>query len=365
MHTHTKKRVVVGMSGGVDSSVAAWLLKDAGYEVIGLFIRSWPQTDPTGQCTAANDFRYVRRVAQQLGIPYYTINLEKEYEQKVFQYFLQEYRAGRTPNPDILCNREIKFGHFADAATQLRADYIATGHYAQIDRRGDDQWLLQGRDEHKDQTYFLYAINRQRLVNTIFPIGSLEKKEVRRIAADLGLASAHKRDSTGICFIENKNLRPFLKNYIPYKYGKICTLDGVVKGTHPGIAYYTLGQRHGLGIGGDQSGDGRPWFVIGKDVAKNILFVGQGHDHPALYSERLTATSLNWLTKDRPLSPFYSTAKCRYRQAAQAALVEPNGHDQVVVTFEQPQWAVTPGQSIVLYDGERCLGGGIIETRGS
>lgn len=352
-----KKRVVVGMSGGVDSSVAAYLLKEQGYEVIGLFMKNWDDTDEFGNCTATDDYEDVRQVCAQLDIPHYAVNFEKEYYEKVFAYFLDEYKKGRTPNPDVMCNREIKFGEFAQKAQQLGADFIATGHYARL----ENGQLLRGRDNQKDQTYFLYAVSKKQLEKVLFPIGGYQKAEVRQIATQLGLGTANKKDSTGICFIGEKNFREFLSQYLPAQPGPICTLDGRELGTHQGLMYYTLGQRQGLGIGGG-TGDGQPWFVVKKELETNRLYVAQGHDHPALYSQRLQASNANWLLGDHELaSTFSCTAKVRYRQQDQEAQVTIHSPDRFEVTFTHPQRAVTPGQSVVLYDGERCLGGGIIE----
>ncbi len=354
-----KTRVIVGMSGGVDSSVTAWLLKEQGYDVIGLFMKNWDDTDEFGNCTATEDFEDVRRVCAQIGIPYYAVNFEKEYMEKVFQYFLEEYRQGRTPNPDVMCNREIKFGDFLNKAKQLGADYMATGHYAQIREIDGQKYLLRGADPNKDQTYFLYAVKKEQLFQAMFPIGHLKKAEVREIANRVGLATAKKKDSTGICFIGEKNFREFLSQYLPAQPGEICTLDGKKIGTHNGLMYYTLGQRQGLGIGG--IGTGEPWFVVRKDVENNILYVAQGHNHPALFSKGLYASNVNWLIPEEPTKPFTCTAKCRYRQPDQAATVTPQADGSILVTFENLQRAVTPGQSVVLYDGDLCLGGGIIE----
>jgi tRNA-specific 2-thiouridylase len=353
-------RVIVGMSGGVDSSVTAWLLKEQGYDVIGLFMKNWDDTDEFGHCTATEDFEDVRRVCAQIGIPYYSVNFEKEYEQKVFQYFLDEYRKGRTPNPDVMCNREIKFGEFLNKAKQLGADYIATGHYAQIIEKEGKKYLARGADPNKDQTYFLYAVNKSQLLQAMFPIGHLNKAEVREIAEKVGLATAKKKDSTGICFIGEKNFREFLSHYLPAQPGEIRTLEGEYKGTHDGLMYYTLGQRQGLGIGGGK-GTGEPWFVVKKDLVNNILYVTQGHDHEALYSKGLIATDINWLGDENPDMPFECTAKCRYRQKDIAVKVYPQADGTYRVEFKEPQRAVTPGQSIVFYHNEICLGGGIID----
>lgn len=358
----SKIRVVVGMSGGVDSSVTAYLLKQQGYDVIGLFMKNWDDTDEFGFCTATEDFEDVRRVATQIGIPYYSVNFEKEYAEKVFQYFLDEYKQGRTPNPDVMCNREIKFGDFLAKAKQLGADYIATGHYARINHDKNGMALLRGADPTKDQTYFLYAVPKEQLENVLFPIGHLPKAEVRRIAEEAGLATAKKKDSTGICFIGEKNFRKFLSQYLPAKPGEIHTFDGEKLGTHDGLMYYTLGQRQGLGIGGSERGTGEPWFVAKKDVEHNILYVAQGHNHEALFSKGLTASHLNWLMTDAPHHTFSCTAKFRYRQVDVPVTVTPNEDGTVTVIYAEKERAVTSGQSVVFYDGEQCLGGGIIEA---
>jgi tRNA-specific 2-thiouridylase len=358
-----KARVVLGMSGGVDSSVAALLLKEQGYEVIGIFMKNWDDTDEFGHCTAEEDAEDVRRVCDQLGIPFYTVNFEKQYYDKVFAYFLDEYRAGRTPNPDVMCNREIKFGEFLDKALALGADYLATGHYARVEKRDGAYRLLRGVDGNKDQTYFLHALNQRQLAKAMFPIGHLTKPEVRRIAEAAGLATAKKKDSTGICFIGERNFKEFLRSYLPAQGGDIRTPEGELKGRHDGLMYYTLGQRQGLGIGG--SGTGEPWFVAGKDLERNVLIVVQGDKHPALYSSALTASGVNWIAPDTPAAgaePFRCTAKFRYRQPDQGVTVKSRGDGLWDVVFDEPQKAVTPGQSVVFYDGELCLGGGTIET---
>ncbi|MFD1427450.1 tRNA 2-thiouridine(34) synthase MnmA [Kroppenstedtia sanguinis] len=353
-------RVVLGMSGGVDSSVAALLLKEQGYDVIGLFMKNWDDTDELGNCTATEDFEDVRRVASQLGIPYYSVNFEKEYRDKVFRYFLDEYEKGRTPNPDVMCNKEIKFGEFMEKALQLGADYIATGHYAQLDQRDGNYRLMRGADPNKDQTYFLYTLGQEQLSKTLFPIGHLHKKKLREIAEEAGLATASKKDSTGICFIGERDFKEFLSQYLPARPGKMQTLSGELKGHHDGLMYYTLGQRQGLGIGG--SGSGEPWFVVGKDLENNVLLVEQGHDHPALFSDGLIAEEVHWVDRQQRMEPFHCTAKFRYRQQDQGVTVEPVDDGSVRVIFDQPERAVTPGQSVVFYDGEICLGGGIIQT---
>jgi tRNA-specific 2-thiouridylase len=356
-----KARVVLGMSGGVDSSVAALLLKEQGYEVIGIFMKNWDDTDEFGHCTAEEDSEDVRRVCDQLGIPFYTVNFEKQYYDKVFAYFLDEYRAGRTPNPDVMCNREIKFGEFLDKALALGADYLAMGHYARVEERDGAYVLLRGADGNKDQTYFLHALNQRQLAKAMFPIGHLTKPEVRRIAEAAGLATAKKKDSTGICFIGERNFKQFLSGYLPARGGEIRTPEGELKGRHDGLMYYTLGQRQGLGIGG--SGTGEPWFVAGKDLERNVLIVVQGEKHPALYSTALTASGVNWIAPDAPAAgtAFRCTAKFRYRQPDQGVTVNVRADGLWDVAFDEPQKAVTPGQAVVFYDGDICLGGGTIE----
>ena len=357
MSAHT--RVVVGMSGGVDSSVAALLLKQQGYEVIGIFMKNWDDTDEFGHCTADADAEDVRRVCAQLDIPFYTVNFEQEYSDKVFAYFLNEYRKGRTPNPDVMCNREIKFGEFLHKALELGADYLATGHYAQVVQVQGKFQLLRGYDRNKDQTYFLNQLDQEQLSKAMFPIGGLSKPDVRKIAQEAGLVTANKKDSTGICFIGERNFKEFLSEYLPAKPGEIQTLDGEVKGRHDGLMYYTLGQRQGLGIGG--SGTGEPWFVADKDLEHNILYVVQGSDHPALFSQGLIAHDVNWISGEEPNEPFHCTAKFRYRQPDQEVTVHKQADGSYVVQFAMPQKAITPGQAVVFYDGEQCLGGGTID----
>ncbi|MCZ8519031.1 MULTISPECIES: tRNA 2-thiouridine(34) synthase MnmA [Paenibacillus] len=359
MMTH-KTRVVLGMSGGVDSSVSALLLKEQGYDVIGVFMKNWDDTDEFGHCTAEEDAEDVRRVCDQIGIPYYTVNFEKPYMDKVFAYFLDEYRKGRTPNPDVMCNREIKFGEFLNKALELGADYIATGHYARVEHTDGMHRLLRGVDGNKDQTYFLNALNQYQLSKAMFPIGHLPKPEVRAIAEKAGLATAKKKDSTGVCFIGERNFKEFLSGYLPAKSGEMRTLDGELKGRHDGLMYYTLGQRSGLGIGGG-SGSGEPWFVAGKDLERNILYVVQGEKHPALYTKGLLATDLNWIGGGVPAAPLRCTAKFRYRQPDQGVTVTFGEGGTCEIAFDQPQKAVTPGQSVVFYDGEECLGGATID----
>lgn len=355
-------RVVVGMSGGVDSSVTALLLKQEGYDVVGIFMKNWDDTDEFGHCTAEEDAEDVRRVCDQIGIPYYTVNFEKQYFDKVFTYFLDEYKRGRTPNPDVMCNREIKFGDFLQKANELGADYLATGHYARVERTEDGETkLLRGVDGNKDQTYFLSALNQRQLAKAMFPIGHLPKPEVRRIAEEAGLYTAKKKDSTGVCFIGERNFKTFLSGYLPAQQGDMIDIrSGEVKGRHDGLMYYTLGQRQGLGIGG--SGNGQPWFVADKDLERNILYVVQGEEHASLYSTGLTASGVNWISPAKPEGTFRCTAKFRYRQPDQGVSVTllPDGTAEIV--FDKPQKAITPGQAVVLYDGDICLAGGTIET---
>jgi tRNA-uridine 2-sulfurtransferase len=350
-------RVVIGMSGGVDSSVAAYLLKKEGYDVIGIFMKNWDDTNELGFCTADADYEDVRKVCDQIGIPYYTVNFEKEYWDKVFTYFLDEYKKGRTPNPDVMCNKEIKFKAFLERALQLGADYLATGHYARVDFEEGEYRLLRGADPNKDQTYFLNQLGQYELSKTMFPIGHLPKPEVRKIAAEAGLATAKKKDSTGICFIGERNFKEFLSHYLPAQPGEMRTFDGEVVGRHDGLMYYTLGQRHGLGIGGE----GDPWFVAGKDLEQNVLYVAQGVNHPSLYSDGLFATDLHWVSNHEPKETFTCTAKFRYRQPDQKVTVHLLSDDTCKVIFDQPQKAITPGQAVVFYDGEACLGGGTID----
>lgn len=352
-------RVAIGMSGGVDSSVAALLLKEQGYDLIGIFMKNWDEPDEFGYCTAAEDYEDVRRVCDQIGIPYYTVNFEKEYWDKVFTYFLDEYKKGRTPNPDVMCNKEIKFKAFLDYALQLGADYLATGHYAQVDFHEGEYRLLRGADSNKDQTYFLNQLNQYQLSKTIFPVGHLQKSELRKIARDHNLATANKKDSTGICFIGERNFKDFLSNYLPAQPGRMMTLEGEEKGKHDGLMYYTLGQRKGLGIGG--AGTGEPWFVADKDLEKNILYVVQGEDHPSLFSYGLMATDLHWISERPKPSSFQCTAKFRYRQKDQEVTVHIGEDNSCKVIFKEAQKAVTPGQAVVFYHGQVCLGGATID----
>ena len=351
------ERIVVGMSGGVDSSVAALLLKEQGYDVIGVFMKNWEEDGEDGVCTAESDWRDVREVCDMIGIPYSAVNLAQEYWDRVFSYFLAEYRAGRTPNPDVLCNREIKFRAFLDFAMKLGASRMATGHFVQTNEAGE---LLRGADPNKDQSYFLYMLKHWQLQRAMFPVGGMTKADVRRIAAEKGLPVSQKKDSTGVCFIGERKFKQFLAQYLPAQPGDMVAPDGRVVGRHDGLMYYTLGQRRGLGIGG--CGDGRSWFVIGKDLARNRLLVAQGEDHPMLYSTRSLCGDVTWIG-DAPLAPgetLRCTCKYRYRQGDQPVEARLEG-DKLLLTSLEPQRAVTPGQSAVLYQGERCLGGAVVE----
>ena len=352
------KRVVVGMSGGVDSSVAALLLQRQGYDVVGLYMVNWEEEGENGCCTAEQDYDDVRRVCNKLGIPYYTVNFAKEYRERVFSYFLQEYARGRTPNPDVLCNREIKFGPFKEYAQKLGADYIATGHYCDILHAADGRhYLLKAADAGKDQTYFLNQVTQAQLEGVLFPLGKMQKAQVRALAAECGLSTAKKKDSTGICFIGERNFRNFLRSYLPARPGKIVTEAGEEVGEHIGLMYYTLGQRRGLGIGG--GGDGRRWFVLGKDMAHNVLIVEQGEDHPMLYARTARAEQATWIAGAPPARRFECTAKFRYRQGDQKVNVEVE-RDHVIVRAAEPQRAITPGQSVVFYEDDVCLGGAVV-----
>ena len=353
------KTVVVGMSGGVDSSVAALLLKEQGFNVIGLYMNNWEETDACGACTGEEDFADVRRVANKIGIPYYSVNFAKEYLDRVFSYFLKEYAAGRTPNPDVLCNREIKFKDFKEKAKELGADYIATGHYCDILHENGVHYLLKAKDQSKDQTYFLNQLSQEQLDGVLFPLGKLDKSEVRKIAIENGLATAAKKDSTGICFIGERNFRNFLSKYLPAKKGDIITTDGKKIGEHTGLMYYTLGQRRGLNIGGQKGDDGGRWFVIEKDLKNNILYVAHGSEE-RLYSKGLILHSVNWIPFAPKEKEFKCTAKFRYRQPEQGCTVRiKDGFIQV--DFDEKQRAITEGQFAVFYQGEKCIGGGIIE----
>ncbi len=360
MSLNSSSKVIVGMSGGVDSSVSALLLREQGYRVEGLFMKNWEEDDGTEYCTAKEDFADAQAVADTLGIPLHGANFAAEYWDNVFEHFLEEYRAGRTPNPDILCNREIKFRAFLDYALTLGADAIATGHYARCDEDNGQATLLKGRDHNKDQSYFLHAVGHRELGQTIFPLGDMEKPEVRQVARQHGLATAKKKDSTGICFIGERRFKDFLQQYLPAQPGDIRSLDGELLGQHQGLMYHTIGQRQGLGIGGLANHSDAPWYVVDKDLDNNILLVAQGNEHPALFKSALYTSEILWIAGYEPELPLSCCAKVRYRQADQVCSVQRLGEGYEVV-FEKPQRAVTPGQSVVFYLGERCLGGGVIE----
>jgi len=357
-----KKKVIVGMSGGVDSSVTALLLKEQGYDVIGLFMKNWEDDDTDEYCPAKQDLIDAVSVADRLGIEIEAVNFSKEYKEKVFNGFLDEYRAGRTPNPDIFCNSEIKFRAFLDHAMSMGADLIATGHYAQVREVNGLFQLLKAEDGSKDQSYFLYRLNQSQLSKTLFPLGGLYKREVREIARNAGLATSEKKDSTGICFIGERPFREFLQRYLPTEPGEMRTPEGKVVGSHSGLMYYTLGQRQGLGIGGSKEGDGAPWFVAGKDMANNVLTVVQGHDHPLLFSDGLQAGQMHWIAGMEPRTHWVYAAKTRYRQPDAPCEIDRIEGENCEIRFGLPQWAVTPGQSVVVYESRVCLGGGIITT---
>lgn len=352
--------IVVGMSGGVDSSVAALLLKQAGYNVTGIFMNNWEETDGSGACTAAEDHEDVRRVCEKLDIPYYTVNFAREYRERVFSYFLREYAAGRTPNPDILCNCEIKFKAFLDLAMCTGASAMATGHYARLDKSMGRVRLLRAADLNKDQTYFLAGLTQKQLENAMFPIGGLQKPELRWIAEEAGLPTAAKKDSTGICFIGERKFKRFLMEYLPAQPGEMVDLSGKVVGKHDGLMYYTLGQRRGLGIGGITTGSGESWFVIGKDMERNLLIVQQG-EHDELFSLGLESGKMNYIAGEPPKDSFKCTAKFRYRQDDRPVIVTVHG-EGCTIDFVEHERAVTPGQWAVLYDGDECLGGGPIDA---
>ena len=348
------------MSGGVDSAVSALLLKEQGYNVIGLFMNNWEEKDDTGVCTATEDYEDVKRVCQTIGIPYYSVNFAKEYWDRVFSTFLSEYEKGRTPNPDVLCNREIKFGPFLDYAKKLGADYIATGHYCKVEEKNGLFYLKKAKDKSKDQSYFLNQLSQKQLSSVIFPLADIEKTEVRKIALKHNLSNAKKKDSTGVCFIGERNFKKFLQTYIPAKSGDIVDIQGNVVGKHDGVLYYTLGQRKGLNIGGKSGGNGERWFVLEKDVKNNRLVVSQGEDD-LLFSKGLIAKDFNWIPQKPQEKVFDCFAKFRYRQPDQKVRVNVE-NDKITIDFYEKQRAVTPGQYVVLYDkDENCLGGGVID----
>ena len=361
---NSTKKVICGMSGGVDSSVSAFILQQQGYQVEGLFMKNWEEDDDTDYCTAAADLADAQAVCDKLGIKLHKINFAAEYWDNVFEHFLNEYKAGRTPNPDILCNKEIKFKAFLEyAAEDLGANYIATGHY--VRRRGtdDNAQLLRGLDANKDQSYFLYTLSSKQVGQGLFPVGDIEKPIVRAIAEDLGLVTAKKKDSTGICFIGERKFKDFLARYLPAQPGNIRTVDGNIIGRHDGLMYHTLGQRKGLGIGGVKGASEDAWYVVEKDLVNNELIVAQGHDHSALLSTGLIAQQLHWVDRQPIREPLRCTVKTRYRQTDVPCIIEPIDDESIKVIFDEPQIAVTPGQSAVFYLNEVCLGGGIIEQQ--
>jgi len=351
---------MLGLSGGVDSSVSALVLQQQGHDVSALFMKNWEEDDNNGYCSASVDLDDAQKVADRLGISLLTRNFSGEYWDKVFEYFLTEYKQGRTPNPDVICNKEIKFKTFLEHALKLGAESIATGHYARKTFRDGYYRLLKGADPNKDQSYFLYTLNQYQLSKVLFPLGDLDKQQVRQMAHQAGLHNFSKKDSTGICFIGERNFKEFLQKYLPAQPGSICDLDGKIVGRHDGLMYYTMGQRQGLGIGGRQDSNGLPWFVVDKDLDNNRLIVTQGHDHPALMSSSLIAKDLHWVCPP-PEAPFECRAKTRYRQEDQECQIVRLDQSECEVVFLHSQRAITPGQSVVFYSGEECLGGGIID----
>ncbi len=359
--TSSETRVIVGMSGGVDSSVSALLLLEQGFQVEGLFMKNWEQDDDEDYCAAAEDLKDAQQVCDALGIQLHSVNFADQYWDRVFAHFLEEYKAGRTPNPDILCNREIKFKAFLDYALQLGADYIATGHYVNKKEVDGGYQLLKGLDNNKDQSYFLYTLSQQQLKHSMFPVGCIEKPLVRELAEKHKLITHDKKDSTGICFIGERKFREFLQRFLPAQPGDIKTLEGETVGKHHGLMYYTLGQRKGLGIGGVKNASEEPWFSVRKDLENNVLYVAQG-EHPALYHTHLKASQLSWVSGKPPELPYSCMAKVRYRQDDQPCTIESIVDGNATVSFSDAQRAITPGQSIVFYNTDVCLGGGIIDT---
>jgi tRNA-specific 2-thiouridylase len=361
----TKQKIIVGMSGGVDSSVAALLLIEQGYEVEGLFMKNWEEDDDKDYCAAAVDLKDATAICATLNIKLHTINFSSEYWDRVFQHFLDEYRAGRTPNPDILCNKEIKFRAFLEHAQTLGADKIATGHYARSRLHDSSTQLLRGLDSNKDQSYFLHALNQYQLSHAMFPVGEFDKSVIRELAKKNNLTTHDKKDSTGICFIGERRFSTFLEKYLPAQPGDIQSVDGDTIGRHNGLMYYTLGQRKGLGIGGLKDSDEEPWYVVEKDLVNNVLKVAQGHNHPVMFHNTLEASQINWIENTEPeidSTTEQLTAKIRYRQSDQNCTLNKIDQDRYQVRFVTPQRAITPGQSVVFYQGEVCLGGGVIES---
>ena len=360
----SQKNIIVGMSGGVDSSVTALILQEQGHYVTGLFMKNWEEDDGTDECTALDDLADAQQVCDQLGIELKTVNFSAEYWDEVFGVFLSEFKAGRTPNPDILCNKHVKFKAFLNYAIEdLKADFIATGHYAQVGFENNHYQLLKGVDPNKEQSYFLYTLGQKALSKTLFPIGTMLKPELRALAQQAGFNNYQKKDSTGICFIGERKFKTFLQRYLPTQPGDIQTTDGDVIGNHHGLMYYTFGQRQGLGIGGVKNFPDEPWYVLKKDLTTNTLIVGQGHDHPLMLHNILTAGQLDWCDEQPLTKAIQCHAKTRYRQADQPCYLEPIINNRCKVTFETPQRAITPGQSVVFYQGDICLGGGVIESK--
>ncbi|MCP4075570.1 MAG: tRNA 2-thiouridine(34) synthase MnmA [Gammaproteobacteria bacterium] len=358
-----EEKIIIGISGGVDSAVSALLLKQQGYEVEALFMKNWEEDDTQEYCSAAVDLADAQQVCDKLDIPLHSVNFASEYWDRVFEYFLEEYRSGRTPNPDIMCNREIKFKAFLEYALEMGASRIATGHYVQNKTQGNTTQLLRGLDDNKDQSYFLYALNSYQLSRALFPVGQLHKPQVRQLAEENGFDVFNKKDSTGICFIGERKFKDFLQQFLPAQPGEIQTLEGTTIGTHSGLMYYTMGQRQGLGIGGLKNSSEQPWFVSAKDLDNNILIVTQGHDHPALFNTHCSIEDLHWINEFNIQLPFSCTAKIRYRQQDQdCTITSINKSGLATVEFNQPQRAITPGQALVLYDHQVCLGGGTINN---
>ena len=357
-----KKQIIVGMSGGVDSSVTALKLLEQGHDVTGLFMKNWEEDDTNGQCTATEDLSDAQRVCDRLKIPLKTVNFSSEYWDDVFEIFLNEHQAGRTPNPDILCNKHIKFKAFLDFSIDLGAEYIATGHYTRVAHDRGQYKLLKGSDSNKDQSYFLYTLGQRAMSRCIFPLGELKKDRVRELALKAGFANAGKKDSTGICFIGERKFRQFLNRFLPNKPGEIRTPEGRTIGQHDGLIYYTLGQRQGLGIGGVRGASEEPWYVVEKDLDNNLLIVGQGQHHPLLYNDGLIANKLDWISGEAPATEFECSAKIRYRQPDQRCRIISIDDNRYRIVFHKTQRAITPGQSVVFYDTDVCLGGGIIDS---